>query len=148
MPVSSWATVVLACGAAGLGRVSSVVTPVLVLERAGGSRSTASGMFAVSNQLGTFGGASMRGLMLALGGFPPGWFFLSGGAVIAATVIRFTLRDSTTALPQATPYQGKSATNAPSSGIGQTPRQLARRRSPTKPRSKTRRSYLWPSIRG
>jgi predicted MFS family arabinose efflux permease len=92
--VSPWATVALACGAAGLGRISSVVTPILVLERIGGSRTTASGLFAVSNQLGTFGGASLGGLMLALGGFSLVGVFCLGGAVIAAAVIRWTLRDS------------------------------------------------------
>jgi predicted MFS family arabinose efflux permease len=56
---SPWTTVALACGVAGLGRISSVVTPAWLLERAGGSRTTATGVFAMSNQLGAFGGASM-----------------------------------------------------------------------------------------
>jgi hypothetical protein len=63
-----WATVALAAGAAGLGRISSVVTPILVLERVGGARTTAGGLLALSNQAGTVGGASLGGLMLALGG--------------------------------------------------------------------------------
>jgi predicted MFS family arabinose efflux permease len=48
---SPWTTVALACGVAGLGRISSVVTPAWLLERAGGSRTTATGVFAMSNQL-------------------------------------------------------------------------------------------------
>jgi len=67
---SPWATVALAGGSAGLARISSVVTPTVMLEQAGGSRTTATGLFAVSNQMGAFGGASLGGLMLALGGFP------------------------------------------------------------------------------
>jgi DHA1 family inner membrane transport protein len=100
---SPWATVALAGGAAGLGRISSVVTPIIVLERVGGSRTTASGLFAVSNQLGTFGGAALGGLMLARGGFPLVGGFCLGGAVLAAAVIRWTLRDSTAGLAQMPP---------------------------------------------
>jgi hypothetical protein len=56
----------LACGTAGLARISTVVTPAWLLERAGGSRTTATGAFAVSNQLRVFGGGSLGGLMLGL----------------------------------------------------------------------------------
>jgi MFS transporter, DHA1 family, inner membrane transport protein len=108
---SPWAIVALACGTAGLGRISSVVTPILVLERAGGSRTTASGLFAVSNQLGTFGGASLGGLMLALGGFALVGVFCLSGAVLAAVVIRLTLRDSAARLVVMAPPQGHAATN-------------------------------------
>jgi DHA1 family inner membrane transport protein len=108
--VSPWTTVALACGTAGLARITSVVTPAWLLEWAGGSRTTASGLFAVSNQVGVLGGASLGGLMLALGGFPMVGIFCLGGAVIAAAVIRFTLRDSAAFLAQMTPHQGKTAT--------------------------------------
>ena len=90
---SPWAIAALAGGAAGLARISSVVTPTVLLEQAGGSRTTATGMFAVSNQLGAFGGASLGGLMLALGGFPLLGLFCLGMAVIAAVVIRLKVRD-------------------------------------------------------
>jgi predicted MFS family arabinose efflux permease len=109
LQVSPWATVALAAGAAGLGRISSVVTPVLVLERAGGSRTTASGLFAVSNQLGTLGGGSLGGLMLALGGFPLVGGLCLGGAVLAAAVIRFTVCDSAAFVAQVTLHQGRRA---------------------------------------
>ena len=66
--VSPWTLVALACGAASLARISSVVVPTVLLELAGGSRTTATGLFALSNQLGVFGGTSLGGLMLALGG--------------------------------------------------------------------------------
>ena len=98
--VSPWATVVLACGTAGLARISSAVTPTLLLERAGRSRTTATGLFAMSNQLGAFGGASLGGLMLALGGFPLVGLFCLGVSVIAAVVIRLKVRDSAAALEQ------------------------------------------------
>ena len=77
--VSPWVTVALAFGAAALARISSAVTPTLLLELADNSRTTATGLFTVSNQLGVFGGASLGGLMLALGGFPRVGLFCLGG---------------------------------------------------------------------
>src|SRR5262249_40828091 len=68
--VSPWVTVALACGVATLARISSAVTPTLLLELAGHAQTTATGLFTVSNQLGVFGGAALGGLMLAWGGFP------------------------------------------------------------------------------
>jgi MFS transporter, DHA1 family, purine base/nucleoside efflux pump len=76
--VSPWATVALAMGVAGFSRISSAVTPILLLEWAGSSRTTATGLFAVSNQMGVFGGTSLGGLMLALGGFPRVGLFCLG----------------------------------------------------------------------
>jgi predicted MFS family arabinose efflux permease len=111
LEVSPWAIVALAAGAAGLGRISSVVTPILVLERAGGSRTTASGLFAVSNQLGMLGGGSLGGLMLALGGFPLVGVFCLGGAVLAAAVIRCTLWESGSVLAPMASQQGQTVTN-------------------------------------
>jgi predicted MFS family arabinose efflux permease len=108
--VSPWTTVALACGTAGLARISSVVTPALLLEWAGGSRTTASGLFAVSNQLGVLGGASLGGLMLALGGFHLVGLFCLGVAVLAAAVIRLTLEDSPAPLVQMSPQQGQAPT--------------------------------------
>ena len=92
--VSPWATVVLALGVAGLSRISSGVTPILLLEWAGKSRSTATGLFAVSNQMGVFGGAALGGLMLALGGFSSVGLFCLGVSVIAAVVLHLKVRDS------------------------------------------------------
>lgn len=91
---SPWIMVALACGTASLARISSVVTPVWLLEWAGGSRTTASGLFAVSNQVGVLGGASLGGLMLALGGFPLVGLFCLGVAVLAAVVLRLKVRDA------------------------------------------------------
>ena len=65
----------LAFSAAGLARISTAVTPVLLIELVGRSRTTATGLFGASNQLGTFGGASIGALMLAVGGFPMMGFF-------------------------------------------------------------------------
>src|SRR5215471_2127579 len=98
--VSPWVTVALACGAAALARISSVVTPTLLLELAGNSWTTATGLFTLSNQLGVLGGASLGGLMLALGGFP--WVGLSclGVSVIAAVVIQLKVRDPAAFLAQ------------------------------------------------
>jgi hypothetical protein len=55
-------------------------------------------MFAVRNQLGVFGGASLGGLMLALGGFPLVGLFCLGAAVLAAVVIRLKVWDSPASL--------------------------------------------------
>jgi DHA1 family inner membrane transport protein len=94
VPGSPWATVTLASGAAALARIPSVVTPTVLLAHAGGSRTTATGMFAVSNQLGSFGGISLGGLMLALGGFPMVGLFCLAAAVLAAMVIRIKASDA------------------------------------------------------
>jgi len=70
------------------------------MEWAGNARTTATGLFAVSNQLGVFGGAALGGLMLALGGFPGVGLFCLGVAVIAAGVLRLTVQDSVAFLAQ------------------------------------------------
>jgi MFS transporter, DHA1 family, inner membrane transport protein len=108
--VSPWATVVLALGVAGLSRISSGVTPILLLEWAGKSRSTATGLFAVSNQMGVFGGAALGGLMLALGGFSWVGLFGLGVSVSAAVVLHLKVRDSAAFLGSMTLRAGTTAT--------------------------------------
>jgi len=108
--VSPWVTVALAFGAAALARISSAVTPTLLLELADNSRTTATGLFTVSNQLGVFGGASLGGLMLALGGFPRVGLFCLGVSVIAAMVIQLKVRDSAAFLAQIALRKGTTAT--------------------------------------
>jgi DHA1 family inner membrane transport protein len=92
--VSPWATAALACGVAALTSISLTVTPMLLMELAGSSQTTAAGLFAVSNQMGAFGGPSLGGVMLALGGFPPVGLFCLGVSVIAAVVIRLKVRET------------------------------------------------------
>ena len=118
VPVSPWITVALACGASALARISTVVTPAWLLERAGGSRTTATGLFAVSNQLGVFGGASLGGLMLALGGFPLLGLFCLGVAVLAAAVIRLKVRESAEFLAQRVPRQDQTTTSSKARMVG------------------------------
>ena len=108
--VSPWATVALAFGAAALARISSAVAPTLLLELAGSSRTTATGLFTVSNQLGVFGGSSLGGLMLALGGFPRVGLFCLGVSVIAAVVIQLKVRDSAAFLAHIALRKGTTAT--------------------------------------
>ena len=91
---SPWPVVALAFGVGAMSRVSGVVTPTVLMELAGRSRTTATGLFAVSNQLGQTGGASIGGAMLALAGFPSVGFFCLGAAVIAAGVVAGRVRDS------------------------------------------------------
>jgi DHA1 family inner membrane transport protein len=97
---SPWATVALAGGVAVLARISIAVTPILLLERAGGSRTTAAGLFAASNQVGAFGGSALGGLMLALGGFPQVGLFCLGAAIMAVVVLRLTVWKSAAYLAQ------------------------------------------------
>jgi MFS family permease len=82
----------------------------LLLELAGGSRTTATGLFAVSNQLGAFGGPALGGLLLALGGFPWVGLFCLGVAVLAAVVIQLKVRDSAVFLAQLALRKGTTAT--------------------------------------
>ena len=92
--VSPWIIVVLAFGAGSMATISTTVLPTLLMELAGSSRTTATGMLAVGNQVGVFGGASIGGAMLALGGFPMVGFFCLGAAILAAIVLRLKVRDS------------------------------------------------------
>ena len=108
--VSPWATAALACGAAALASPSLTVTPMLLIEVAGSSRTTATGLFAVSNQMGAFGGPSLGGVLLALGGFPLVGLFCLGVSVIAAGVIRLKVRDSAEFLEQYARQKGTTAT--------------------------------------
>jgi DHA1 family inner membrane transport protein len=94
LPVSLWGTVTLACGMAALSRLGFAVTPLLVLEMAGPARTTATGLFATSNQLGIFGGATVGGVLLAWGGFPwLGWCY-GGVSMLAAVVIHVKVQDA------------------------------------------------------
>lgn len=107
--VSPWVTVVLAFGAAGLARMPSAVTQTLLIELAGRSRTTATGLLALSNQLAVLGGASVGGLMLALGGFPLVGIFCLGAAVTAAVVVSLKVRDSAEFLERIALSKGKQA---------------------------------------
>jgi predicted MFS family arabinose efflux permease len=107
--VSPWDTVALACGVAALARISTVVTPVWLLERAGESRTTAAGLFAASNQVGAFGGSSLGGLMLALGRFPQVGFFCLGAAIMTVVVLRLAVWASAVRLGQHALGEGTAA---------------------------------------
>lgn len=107
--VSPWVTGALAFGTVGLARISSAVTPTLLIELAGRSRTTATGLFAVSNQFGVLGGASIGGLLLALGGFPMVGFFCLGAAVAAAVIVGFKVRDSAEFLERMALRKGNTA---------------------------------------
>ena len=85
--ISPWATVGLAFGVAGLLLLSWPVTAVLLTEHAGPSCATATGLFAMSNQVGAVGGASLGGALLALGSFPLVSLLCLGAATTAAVVI-------------------------------------------------------------
>jgi DHA1 family inner membrane transport protein len=100
-PMSPWVTVALAGGTATLVRVSFAVVPVLLLEVAGQARATATGLFAVSNQLGVFSGAAVGGLLLAVGGFRLVGCFCLAGSILAALVVHLKVRDATTPAPRA-----------------------------------------------
>ena len=63
------------------------VTWVLTAELAGESRATANGLLATSNQLGVVGGASLGGMVLAVGGFAFVGLFCFAAAAAAAVVV-------------------------------------------------------------
>jgi predicted MFS family arabinose efflux permease len=90
--VSLWVTVLLAGAGAMLLTVFEPVTWTLTAELAGDSRATANGMLAASNQIGATTGASMGGVVLALGGFSLVGLFCMGAALIAALVIGMKVR--------------------------------------------------------
>lgn len=98
--VSPWATAVMACGAAILASPSLTVTPMVLMEWAGDSQTTATALFAVSNQVGAFGGPSLGGILLAPGGFPLVGFFCLGVSVLAAVILQRNVQDSATFLAQ------------------------------------------------
>jgi predicted MFS family arabinose efflux permease len=83
---------------------------MLLMEVADSSRTTATGLFAVSNQVGAFGGPSLGGVLLALGGFPLVGLFCLGVSVLAAVVIRLKVRDSAAFLEQYAQRKGTTAT--------------------------------------
>jgi len=85
--ISPWATVMVAFGVASLLLLSWPVTAVLLTEHAGPSCATATGLFTVSNQLGAVGGASLGGVLLALGSFPLVSLLCLGAATTAAVVL-------------------------------------------------------------
>jgi predicted MFS family arabinose efflux permease len=90
--VSPWLTVLLASAGAVLLTVFEPVTWALMAELGGESRATANGMLALSNQLGAATGASMGGVVLAVGGFSLIGLFCLGAAVIAALIIGAKMR--------------------------------------------------------
>jgi predicted MFS family arabinose efflux permease len=90
---SPWIAIVLCCASALLLTIFEPVTWTLAAEFAGESRATANGLLATSNQLGGIAGASIGGLVLALGGFPMvGLFCLGAAALASAVVIALKLR--------------------------------------------------------
>jgi len=91
--VSPWFTVAMAFGVGSTATISWVVLPALLMELAGSFRTTATGMFATSNQVGVFGGAWIGGAILALGGFPMVGFFCLGAAVAGSAVVVLKVRD-------------------------------------------------------
>ena len=91
--LSPWTAIILCCASALLLTVFEPVTWALAAEFSGEARATANGLLATSNQLGIIGGASVGGLVLALGGFPlVGIFCLGAAALASAVVIALKLR--------------------------------------------------------
>jgi predicted MFS family arabinose efflux permease len=85
--VSPWTAIILCCASALLLTIFEPVTWALAAEFAEEARATANGLLATSNQLGIIGGASVGGLVLALGGFPLVGFFCLGAAASASAIV-------------------------------------------------------------
>jgi len=105
MDLSPWATMLLACGVAGLLSVSWTVIAVVLMEVAGQSQATATGLLTVSNQLGAVGGASLGGVVLSLGSFPVVGLFCLATAATAAVVIRCKVQKAAEFRQPCTPAQ-------------------------------------------
>jgi predicted MFS family arabinose efflux permease len=86
-PLPPWMTILVG-GASALLLTSFEPLPwALTAELASESRATANGLLASSNQLGAAAGASLGGIVLALGGFPSVGVFCLGTVVAAAIVV-------------------------------------------------------------
>jgi predicted MFS family arabinose efflux permease len=92
--LSLWITVVMSFCFAVLLTMSWPVMALLLIEMAGRSRATATGIFATSNQLGVVLGTSMGGLMLHLGSFPLVGLFCFATATTSAIILRYKVRES------------------------------------------------------
>jgi predicted MFS family arabinose efflux permease len=92
IPFSPWLTVVFAFAVSGLLPLAWPVAAVMLTDLAGESRATATGLFAVSNQMGILGGASLGGAMLSLGHFPLVGIFCLVMATLAAGIMRYKVR--------------------------------------------------------
>ena len=92
IPFSPWLTVAFAFAVSGLLPLAWPVAAVMLTDLAGESRATATGLFAVSNQMGILGGASLGGVMLSLGRFPLVGVFCLAMAALAAGIMRYKVR--------------------------------------------------------
>ncbi|MDA1127599.1 MAG: MFS transporter [Chloroflexi bacterium] len=88
------------CGTVAVALVGITVVSVgwpaflaISTEISGSSQATAVGMLGASNQLGGVAGASLGGVVLALGGFSAVGFFCLGATVVSAVVLQFTMGD-------------------------------------------------------
>ena len=89
-----WVVIVSSLGASILLTISMPVLMILMLELAGQSRATASGLFGASNQLGSVIGASVGGVMLSMGDFPAVGLFCLVAAALSGGMVRFKLQRS------------------------------------------------------
>jgi len=92
--ISEWMVIALGFGVAAFFSIGWPVLTTRLTELAGPSTATALGLFAASNQLGAVGGSAIGGLALALGGFSMLGVFCLAVAAVAATVLRFKVRES------------------------------------------------------
>jgi predicted MFS family arabinose efflux permease len=91
--LSPWTAIILCCAGALLLTIFEPVTWALAAEFAREARATANGLLATSNPVGIIGGASVGGVVLALGDFPlVGLFCMSAAAAAAAIVTALKLR--------------------------------------------------------
>jgi len=91
--LSQWTTVGIAVAVTTFIALPLPVLMTLMMELAGRSKATATGMFSASNQLGAVGGSSLGGLVLSLGGFPLVGVLCMGAALVGAAVVRVIVRN-------------------------------------------------------
>jgi predicted MFS family arabinose efflux permease len=82
-----WTAIILCCAGVLLLTIFEPVTWAPAAEFVGEARARANGVLAPSNQLGIIGGASVGGVVLALGDFPLVRLFCMSAAAVAAAIV-------------------------------------------------------------
>lgn len=109
--MSQWTTVGIAVAVITFLALPLPVLMTLMMELAGRSKATATGMFSASNQLGGVGGSSLGGLGLFLGGFPLVGVLCMGAELVGAAVVRVSVGNLADFNQQLVPQRARSMTD-------------------------------------
>jgi MFS transporter, DHA1 family, inner membrane transport protein len=95
IPVSLWATVVFTSAAGALFSVTQPMVLTSLITLAGEARGTATGMFALSNQISAMVGTAIGGLLLVLGGFS----YIGIGCLVMSVIAAIMMAQITAHIP-------------------------------------------------